>query len=63
MPVSPPVCGAGKEAMQLQYKATEFNGRHVALEMLLLTVHALLLRMAVTVVLAIPVILVALLAP
>ena len=49
--------------MQLQYKATEFNGRHVALEMLLLTVHALLLRMAVTVVLAIPVILVALLAP
>jgi len=63
MPVSPPVCGAGKEAMQLQYKATEFNGRRVALEMLLLTVHALLLGVAVGVVLAIPVILVALLAP
>jgi len=63
MPVSPPVCGAGKEAMQLQYKATEFNGRRVALEMLLLTVHALLLGVAVAVVLAVPVILVALLAP
>jgi len=49
--------------MQLQYKATEFNGRRVALEMLLLTVHALLLGVAVAVVLAIPVILVALLAP
>ena len=49
--------------MQLQYKATEFNGRRVALEMLLLTAHALLLGVAVAVVLAIPVILVALLAP
>jgi len=63
MPVSPPVCGAGKEAMQLQYKATEFNGRRVALDMLLLAAHALLLGVAVAVVLAVPVILVALLAP
>ena len=49
--------------MQLQHKATEFNGSRVALEMLLLTAHALLLGVAVAVVLAIPVILVALLAP
>jgi len=63
MPVSPLFCGAGKEAMQLQHKTTEFNGRHVALETLLLTAHALLLGVAVAVVLAIPVILVALLAP
>jgi hypothetical protein len=63
MPVSPPNCGAGKEAMPLQHKFTEFNGRRVALEMLLLAAHALLLGVAVAVVLAVPVILVALLAP
>jgi len=63
MPVSPLFCGTGKEAMHLQHKATEFNGRRVALEMVLLTAHALLLGVAVAVVLALPVILVALLAP
>jgi len=63
MPVSPLFCGTGKEAMHLQHKATEFNGRRVALEMLLLAAQALLLGVAVAVVLAIPVILVALLAP
>lgn len=63
MPVSPSNCGAGKEAMQLQHKSTEFNGRRVALEMLLLAARALLLGVAVAVVLAVPVILVALLAP
>jgi hypothetical protein len=63
MPVSPPICGAGKEAMPLQHKPTEFNGRHVALEMLLLAAHALLLGVAAAVVLSVPVILVALLAP
>ena len=49
--------------MQLQPKSTEINGRRVALEMLLLAAHALLLGVAVAVVLALPVILVALLAP
>ena len=49
--------------MQLQHKSTEFNGRRVALEMLLLAAHALLLGVAVAVVLSVPVILVALLAP
>ncbi len=63
MPVSPPICGAGKEAMQLQHKSSEFNGRRVALEMLVLAAHALLLGVAVAVVLAMPVILVAVLAP
>lgn len=63
MLVSPPLCGAGKDTMQLQHKSTEFNGRRVALEMLLLAVHALLLGVAVAIVLAVPVILVALLAP
>jgi hypothetical protein len=63
MAVSPPPCGAGKEAMQLHHKSTEFNGRRIALEMLLLAAHALLLGVAVAVVLAVPVILVAMLAP
>jgi hypothetical protein len=63
MLVSPPICGAGKKAMQLQHKPTEFNGRRVVLEMLLLAAHALLLGVAVAVVLSVPVILVALLAP
>jgi len=49
--------------MRLQPKSTEFNGRRVALEMLLLAAHALLLGVAVAVVLCVPVILVALLAP
>jgi len=49
--------------MQMQHKSTEFNGRRIALEMLLLAAHALLLGVAVAVVLAVPVVLVALLAP
>ena len=49
--------------MQLQHKSTEFNGRRVALDKLLLAAHALLLGVVVAVVLAVPVILVALLAP
>jgi len=63
MTVSPPTCGAGKEAMQLQHKSTEFNGRRIALELLLLMAHALLLGIAVAVVVAVPVVLVALGAP
>lgn len=49
--------------MSLQHKSTDFNGRRVALEMLLLAAHALLLGVAVAVVLAVPVLLVAVLAP
>ena len=63
MPVSTLICGDEKVTMSLQHKSTDFNGRRVALEMLLLAAHALLLGVAVAVVLAVPVILVALLAP
>jgi hypothetical protein len=52
-----------KVTMQLKHSSTEFNGRRIAVEMMILMAQTLLLGVAVAVVVAAPVIVVAILAP